>query len=29
MANNELSGPIVAMSLIKHFKKFKKIKQNY
>ena len=25
MANNELSGPIVAMSLIKHFKKFKKL----
>ncbi len=25
MANNELSGPIVAMSLIKHFKKIKKL----
>ena len=28
MANNELSGPIVSMSLINHFKKIKKRKNN-
>ena len=29
MANNELSGPIVSMSLIKYFKKYGKLKDHF
>ena len=28
MANNELSGPIVSMSLINHFRKIKKLNKS-